>query len=171
MNVATEALNIEVNALLLERILRGTRTGLEMAGVEPVAVGTSRYIRSDRRISVLVGLLGDYTGTMIFNLSERAALLLAGRLLGDEQPEFNDETLDGIAEFGNMIAGAIKTGVDGTEFHFDGMSCPTVVMGQSYDLYYSNGFTTVSVDFEIPDISVVHMKDRLFSVTVSVMKR
>ena len=44
-------------------------------------------------------------------------------------------------------------------------------MGTSYELYYSTGFTTVCVEFEIPDIPVIQIDDRAFSVSVSLMKR
>ncbi len=170
-NAVAETLGLSVNPILLERVARGTVSGLEMTGITPVPVGASKYLQTRQRVSVLVGLLGPYAGTMLFNLSERAALLLSGSLLGEEQRDFNEETLDGVAEIGNMIAGAIKGLAEGTEFRFDALSCPTVVMGSSYDLHYSRGFTTVSVDFEIEQISVVHMRDRCFSVSVSLMKR
>ena len=171
MSDANDLLGLQVNPVLLEAVSGGTKIGLEMAGVVPQPVGASKFPKSNRRISVLVGLLGSHTGTMNFNLSERAALLLAGKLLGEEQSEFDEETLDAIAEFGNMIAGGIKSLCAENEFGFTNLSCPTVVMGARYDLYYSRGFTTVSVDFELEEISVVHMKDRCFSVSVSLMKR
>ncbi len=171
MTVVTDTMGLQIHPLLLDRVIHGTKTGLEMTGVDPLAIGASKFLKTPHKISVLVGLLGDYTGTLIFNLSERAALLLAGRLLGEDQTEFNEDTLDGIAEIGNIIAGGVKSLADGTEFAFANLSCPTVVMGASYDLYYSRGFTNVSVDFELTEISVVHQRDRLFTVSVSLMKR
>ena len=92
-------------------------------------------------------------------------------MLGEDQTEFNEEILDAIAAGLNMIAGGIRSLADGTEFAFGNISCPAVVMGTSYDLHCSRGFKTVSVDFELEEISVVHMRDRSFSVSVSLMKR
>lgn len=171
MNSAVEANSLQVNGLLLEKIIAGTRIGLEMTGVEPIPVGASKFPHAANRISVLVGLLGDYTGSMTFNLSERAAMLFSGKLLGEEATEFNEEVLDGVAEIGNMIAGGIKGLVADSDFSFANLSCPAVVMGAAYDLYYSHGFTTVTVDFELTEISVVHQRDRIFSVSLSLMKR
>ena len=128
-------------------------------------------LQASRNVSVLVGLLGDYTGTMALNVLDRAAALLAGALLGEEDREFDEETLDGIGEIGNMIAGGVKDLMKGTQMAFSNIACPAVVMGASYDLYYSAGFTTACVEFEISEIPLVYVSDRVFSVSMSLMKR
>lgn len=162
---------ITVDPLMLDRVIRATLQGFEMVGVGPVPIGASRLVRTPRRISALIGLLGDHTGTMVLNLSEGAACLFAARLLCEDQPALNAETLDAVGEIGNMVAGATKDLLVGTSYTIANISCPTVVMGASYDLYYSKGFTTLSVDFEVPEIPMTQIEDRIFSVSVSVMKR
>lgn len=162
---------IDLNSMLVEKIVQGTQQGLMMTGVQPTAIGASKLLRASRNVSVLVGLLGDYTGTMTLNLSDHSAAMLAGALLGEEGTEFTEETLDAIGEIGNMVAGGIKDLLQDTEMAFASIACPAVVMGTSYDLYYSTGFTTVCVEFEIPDVSVVQIEDKIFSVSISLMKR
>lgn len=163
--------SVHINSQLVNRIVQGTQMGLMMTGVQPNAVGASKLLKASRNISVLVGLLGDYTGTMTMNLSERAATLLSAALLGEEPSDFSEETLDGIGEIGNMIAGGVKDGLADTEMAFSNIACPAVVMGSSYGLYYSSGFTTVCVEFEITEIPVIFMDDRIFTVSISLMKR
>ena len=160
---------VEVNGTLIGQIVQGTKQGLMMTGIQPTAVGASKLLKASRNVSVLVGLLGDYTGTMTLNLSDRAAALFSAALLGEEDAEFNEETLDGIGEIGNMIAGGIKDLMSDTEMAFSNIACPAVVMGSSYDLYYSTAFTTVCFEFEVSEIPVIHIQDRVFS--VSLMKR
>ena len=70
-----------------------------------------------------------------------------------------------------MIAGGVKDGLADTEMAFSNIACPAVVMGSSYGLYYSAGFTTVCVEFEITEIPVIYIQDRVFTVSISLMKR
>jgi predicted GNAT family N-acyltransferase len=44
-------------------------------------------------------------------------------------------------------------------------------MGPSYEFYYASGFVTACVEFEVKEIPVIKMESRLFSVSVSLMKR
>jgi chemotaxis protein CheX len=162
---------IEVNSMLVEHIVHGTQQGLMMTGIQPRAIGASKLLRASRNVSVLIGLLGDYTGTMTLNLSNHAAATFSGALLGEENAEFTEDTLDAVGEIGNMVAGGIKDLLLDSKMAFSNISCPTVVMGPSYELYYSTGFTTVCVEFEIPDVPVIQMEDKVFSVSVSLMKR
>jgi len=167
----TPALPIDVHPLRLQNTIRGTHTGLTMTGVQAEPVGVSRYPSSRHAYSVIIGLLGDHAGSLTINLSERAVLLFYGALLGEEAPELTEEALDAVGEVGNMVAGALKDSLEGSELAFQNISCPTVVMGQSYYFHYAAGFRTCSVSFEVAEIPVVHMTDRIFTVSVSMMKR
>ncbi len=166
-----EISDLEINPDVLQAIIKGTQVGLTMTGIQPVAVGVSKYPSSPHQLGVLIGILGEYTGTLTLNMSERACLLMTGALLGEEQTEFSVDGIDAIGEVGNMVCGAYKDALEGSPMHFSGISCPTVVMGQSYEFYFATGFTTVNVTFEIPEIAVIHSTDRLMTVSVSVMKR
>lgn len=171
MSTTESLIGIDVDRLLVDRLIRATQIGFEMAGIAPRPVGASRFLHTGRRITALIGLLGENSGTLSLNLSERAARLFAGRLLCEDQAELTQETLDGVGEIANMIAGAGKELLAGSEHAIANITCPTVVIGSSYDLYYSKGFTTVSVDFEVADIPVVQMGDRVFSAGISLVRR
>jgi len=161
---------LSIHPLLLDRVIQGTHTGLMMTGIQPEAVGASKFPNSGHNLSVIVGLMGDHAGSITLNLSQRAALVFTGAMLAEEKLEFDEETLDAIGEIGNMIAGAVKESLADTDLSFSSISCPTIVMGQSYDFHLASGYTTVGVTFELSEIPVVHMKDRLFSVSISIMK-
>jgi CheY-specific phosphatase CheX len=87
----------------------------------------------------------------------------------EEIPDFSEETLDAIGEVADMIVGAVKESLEGSELHFQNISCPTIAMGPSYYFHYASGFTTVVITFEIDEIAVIHGPDRLFSVSISMM--
>lgn len=155
---------------MLEAIIGGTVSGLAMTGVEVLPVGASRFFTARHSLAVLVGLVGDNSGTMTFNLSEQGMLFLAGRLLDEEQTEVNEENIDAVMELGNMIGGEIKNLLHNTEYQVDKISLPSLVAGQSYTVMYARGIFTVSVEFEITDLPVVRMEDRFFSTSVSLLQ-
>ncbi len=73
-------------------------------------------------------------------------------------------------ELGNMVAGCIKESLLDTEYGVSQISLPSLIAGSSYSVMYSRGIHTVSVEFEIPDISMVKLKDRFFTTTVSLLR-
>jgi chemotaxis protein CheX len=163
--------HIEINTTLLDSVIRGTQAGFQMTGIQPIAVGASKFPSSKHGLSVLVGLIGEWTGTLTLNVSKDIAFLMTEGLLGERPEEFNEDILDAIGEVGNMIAGAFRDALEPTEISIDGISCPAIVMGPNYEFYYASGFVTVSIGFEVEEVSITKMESRFFSVSVSIMKR
>ena len=163
-------IELNINKTLLNCVIRGTQTGLSMTGIEPDAVGASRFNTAAKDISVIVGLHGKCNGYMTLNLSERTACFIAAKLMGDESAsKLNEDTIDAICEIGNMVAGRFKDELIGTEFQFEAISLPALILGAKYDLYHFKNITTVSVTFEIKEISVVHVQDKFFSTTIALL--
>ena len=79
----------------------------------------------------------------------------------------NEDTVDAACELGNMVAGQFHTRLSGTAYHFDGISLPAFVYGANYNIYHLKNITTVSVTFEIKEVSVVHIRDKFFTSTLS----
>lgn len=163
--------HIEINTTLLDSLISGTQVGFQMTGIQPTAVGASKFPSSRHGLSVLVGLIGEWTGTLTLNVSKDIAFLITEGLLGERPEEFNEDILDAIGEVGNMIAGAFRDALEPSEISIDAISCPAIVMGPNFEFYYASGFVTASIDFEVDKISVTKMESRFFSVAVSVMKR
>jgi CheY-specific phosphatase CheX len=164
-------MKLELDDTLLDAILNGTRRGLEMTGVTPPAVGASRLFSAMRPIAVLVGLVGRSNGTVTLNLTERAMLFLTGQLIGEEQTAPNEDNLDAIMEIGNMITGQIKDHLHGTAYDVTSISVPSLILGANYTVHYARGLSTLSVDFELDAIPVTYYMDRIFSVTVSLLRK
>lgn len=162
---------IAVNPVLLDRLIRGTVEGLMMTGSTPVPVGASRFQVGGGDLTVLVGLIGEHTGTMTLNCATAMALYLGSALIGEPQDRLNEEVLDAIGEIANMVSGSFKDLMLDTKMAFQSISCPAVIIGPSYDLYYYRGFTTLSVEFEIEDMHSVNLKERILRVSASLMKR
>ena len=100
---------LQIDDVLLDCVIKGTHEGLEMAEVSPDAVGASKFNTVSKEISVLVGLHGESrNGNMALNLSERTAIHLAGKLMGEKIDVLDDDAIDALCEIGNMIAGRLK---------------------------------------------------------------
>lgn len=164
---------LKIDETLLESVIKGTKSGLSMAEIDPVPIGASRFITATRPYSVLVSLYGEQNGQLTLNLTERAVLFLSARLLCEERPNatVTEEDLDAICEIGNIVAGRYKDLLKGTTFEFTATSLPALIVGASYNLYHTRGITTVSVDFEIAEFGVADMHDKFFTSAISLMRR
>lgn len=162
---------LKVDEVLLDCVVRGTLRGLEMADVVPAPVGASRFFQSSRSLSVLVGLTGQCNGQVAINLSERAVLHLAGKMLMEEQTQLGEDAFDSIMEIGNLIAGSIKEELRGTPYETEQLTVPSLILGASYSVFYSRGISSVSVEFEIEELPVAYDRDRFFTTSVSVIRR
>ena len=170
-NVTQNEQLLKIDQTLMRSVIEGTQAGISMTGAQPVAIGASRFCSSPREISVLIGMVGADNGTMTINLSERAVLYLTSQLLMEEQTELNEDSFDAICEIGNMIAGSTKEVLCGTEYQIENISVPSLVLGAHYDVLYTRGITSCSVEFELEEIPVNFMGDRFFSTAISLMHR
>ncbi len=160
---------LNINPVLMNCVVDGTIAGLAMTGIKPEGVGVSRFTTAAKALSVIVGLHGTRNGNMTLNLSERTAMFLAGELLGTKFDEMNEETIDAICEIGNMVAGKFHTLLHSTPWRFDGISLPAFIFGANYNMYHLKNIVTVSVTFEIKEVSVVHMADKFFTSSISLL--
>ena len=162
---------LTIDQTLMRSVIEGTRTGLQMTGVEPPPVGASRFYATPREISVLVGFVGEVSGMLTLNLSRQALLYLSGKLLMEEQTELGEDNFDAICEIGNMIAGCTKEALCDMGFDVQNISVPSLILGANYSVYYTRGIETVSVEFELEEIPVTFQQDRFFSATVSLLRQ
>lgn len=165
------AKSLTIDSSLLAAIVNGTREGLAMTGLQPPAVGAGKLCHSSRPISVIVGLVGKSNGTLTLNMSEGTMLLLAGRLLMEEQEEANEDVYDAICEIGNMVGGCVKELLIESEYELRNISVPSLILGMNYNVYFTRGVHTLSVDFEIEELNSAIQNDRFFSVTVSLLRQ
>jgi len=164
-------MRLGIEDAVLEAVIAGTISGMEMTGVAPSPIGASRMITALHRYSILVGLVGESSGTVALSVSERVMRLLVGQMLELEVTALDDVTIDGIMEIGNMVAGCIKEKLQGTEFEVNRISLPSLIVGPAYNVVYARGITTVSVQFEVErfhDLS--DLSDHVFSTSVSLLR-
>lgn len=163
--------SLTITPSLLQALLAGTREGLEMTGIAPEPVGASSVAQSRRAISVMIGLVGDSNGTVTINMSERAMLFLAGKLLFEDQLEIDEDSVDAICELGNMIAGCVKEALRDSEHGVENISVPSLIFGAAYDVHYTRGIDTCTVEFCLSEMPNAFFDDRIFTVTISLLRR
>jgi chemotaxis protein CheX len=117
-----------------------------MLQVKPKRVGVkvSNGEAKGTVLTSLIGLSGQVSGVVALRFPPGTALKLAGRMLGSEITEINDEVTDAISEMVNMVAGSAKAKLDHDPPLELGL--PTVVEGTGYKLKYP----TRSVWLEVP---------------------
>lgn len=118
-----------------------------MLSVEPkraqIRVGATQP--DGQLLTSLVGISGQVSGVVALRFPPTTALKLAGRLLGSEPTEVNEEVIDAISELANMVAGNAKA-----KFNHDPplqLGMPTVVEGTGYRLKYPSGSIWLEVPF------------------------
>jgi chemotaxis protein CheX len=118
-----------------------------MLQVQPKRNGVkvSNEQSKDPSITSLVGMSGQVSGVVALRFPPETALVLAGRMLGSELRELNEEVTDAISELVNMVAGSAKA-----KFEFDPpleLGLPTVVEGAGYKLKYPSKSVWLEVAF------------------------
>ena len=162
---------LKIDEVLARSVITGTVEGLQMSQIVPEAVGLSRFESVTRDLSVIVGVHGTSIGNITMNISERAAVIIASRMLGEPLDHLDEDAIDAICEIGNMVAGRLKELLRTTPYEFLSISLPALVFGGNYNLYHLKNITTVSVTFEIKEVSIVHVLDKFFSTSISLLGR
>lgn len=172
MSTTTDSVlsTLDIDPRLLSAVISGTVEGLAMTGITPPPVGASRLVSTTRPIAVVVGMVGRSNGSLTLSFDERTMLHIAGALMGEPQTQVDEENLDAIGEVGNMVAGRVKEALSGDDYGLTNISVPSIIMGANYAFYFTRGFNTCSVEFEVPGIAQAYMRDRFFNATISLLK-
>lgn len=161
---------LQIDERLATVIIKSTRDGLAMAGVKPVPTGISKRGNCKREVSSIVGFAGATSGSLMVNASKECACLLAGQMIGENLTRLNAQALDGVCEIANMIAGQVKALLSSTEHKFERISTPSVVVGSNYFISHYRGMTTLSIEFDLPDVPMDPSNDYTFAVSICLMK-
>lgn len=94
------------------------RTGLAMDKTEHV---------SDE-VTIYVALVGTVRGMVLVGMSTATGRNLAGRMVGEPQPELTELGLSALAEVGNLVAGGATIELEKLGFPCD-ITPPTVMIG------------------------------------------
>jgi chemotaxis protein CheX len=89
-------------------------------------------------VTVLLSLIGQVQGVVLYSLSTNTGLGLVSRVMGQEFTEFDSLAQSGVAELGNVITGRATVKLSQAGFTVD-ISPPTLIHGK--------GVTISTLDF------------------------
>jgi chemotaxis protein CheX len=111
VHAAVEVLKAEVDAL----ISRG-------------AISLQKSALTSDDITVLINLIGDVYGVVMYGMPMSTGLSMVSRIMGQEFAELNSLAQSGIAELGNVISGQATVRFSEAGYHSN-ISTPTVLIG------------------------------------------
>jgi chemotaxis protein CheX len=129
------------------------------AKVERGTLSLQKSSLTSDQITVLLSLVGQVQGVVLYGLSIKTALNLVSQMMGQEFTEFDNLAQSGIAELGNVITGAATVKLSKEGFDAE-ISPPTVVQGE--------GIQISTLDF--PRV-VVQLKTEMGDITVHLALR
>jgi chemotaxis protein CheX len=150
---------------LIDIFIASARFVLESIGLAPLAVGDTALEKGHRRFGDLISridLSGEKTsGNLVVGFESATACGIAAALLGEPQPELNDDVRSVIGEITNMVCGDAKRrlgeigiviGMARPELLGDGQPLPPPVGDEGVVIFPCSsavGAFVVSVDFAV----------------------
>ncbi len=80
-------------------------------------------------VTVLINLVGDVEGTVMFSMSREMALGMVSEMIGEPVAELDELAQSGIGELGNVISGQAATRLSQGGLSAN-ISVPTLIVGQ-----------------------------------------
>ena len=80
-------------------------------------------------ITVLISMVGQVQGVVLYSLSEMTALAIVSKILGQPFEEFDELAQSGIGEIGNVITGQAGNRLSQVGYEVN-ISPPTMIMGK-----------------------------------------
>ncbi len=165
--------SLAINEALLDAVATSTGNALTMCGLTARCVGASMVPQQEAGIVTgMIGVHGNVSGFVTLNMSERFAIQAVGGLMQENfGKELNSAVVDGAGELTNMIVGGIKSNLAPTEWSFSSITIPSVIVGKGYSIAYARGLEFLTTTFEYEDPEAVLLEDRLFHVSMSLLRR
>jgi chemotaxis protein CheX len=121
---------------MLKPFVEGAAEVLEIevkTSVEKGNLSLQKSALTTEDVTVLLNLVGDIRGVVLFSLSESVALKMVSRILEQEFVEFDSMAQSGIAELGNVITGRAIVKLSKAGYHVN-ISPPTVITGSNVQI-------------------------------------
>lgn len=127
-----------------------------MVGIEPKKDNV--YIKKEEEpsfdISGVIGLAGQAIGSVVISLPEDLALNIVSKFLGEEKTKVDDDVVDAVGEFINMIAGSTKKVFSEKGLKFK-ISIPNVIVGKGHKINRPSNVPCIGVKFNVGNKSFV----------------
>ena len=165
------ALPIAVDPLLLKAVTTSVGNALSMCELTAKCVSISAVpAHEPGLVTGIIGVHGKVSGFVTVNMAERFAIRAVEGLLQDKFGALTNQVIDGAGELTNIVVGGIKSVLGNSSWSFSQITVPSVIVGQGYQIAYSKGLEFLNVTFEHQDPDAVLLQQRIFNVSVSLLR-
>jgi chemotaxis protein CheX len=92
---------------------------------------------SMKGVAILIGVVGNMKGRIIFDMTEETAIKIASKLNNEEFKDFNAMAQSTIAELANIITGRSVTRLEKEKMAFN-FTPPTIISGSNMNIHEFN---------------------------------
>ncbi|WP_146434835.1 chemotaxis protein CheX [Blastopirellula retiformator] len=157
--------------VLTQAVVDSVGAALTMCDTTARCVGVAAVPMGEKGlVTGIIGVHGKVSGFITINMSERMVIKAVEGLLQDEFGRLTSQVVDGAGEITNIICGGIKSKLAKTVWAFQGITVPSVIVGEGYQMAFARGLEFVSATFEHNDPDAVMLEDRLMSVSMSFLR-
>ena len=93
-----------------------------------------RLGESMKGVAVVIGVIGNIKGRIVFDMTEDTALKITSKLNGEEFNSFNAMARSTIGEIANMITGRSVTKLEKERLAFN-FTPPTIITGENLNIF------------------------------------
>ena len=99
-------------------------------------------------VSVLIGITGACTGSIIISFSKEVATEMVSKLLGEHISEFDDKACDAIGEMVNIIT--VNASAELLKNHIGKIdqSLPNVIIGKGHNIRYPSSAPCINIVYD-----------------------
>lgn len=157
--------------VLLKSMIDAVESCLTMCDTSARCVGISTIpSREPGEVTGIIGVHGEVSGFVTVNMAQAVAKAAVGGLLQDRFESLTSQVIDGVGEMTNIISGGIKKGLCGTQWAFNAVTVPSVIVGNNYQIAYAGGLKYLSATFEHASKDTLLLNERLIQVAVSLIR-
>ncbi len=100
---------------------------------------------SGHDVSAIIGMSGDVEGSVVLSFPTATATRVVAIFTGTELEAEDEDFADAVGELVNMVSGGAKAQFSGKDVT---ISCPSVVVGQSHQVYGRKDVVAISIPCE-----------------------
>jgi len=100
---------------------------------------------SGHDVSAIIGMSGDVDGSVVLSFPTETATRVVTIFTGTELDAGEEDFADAVGELVNMVSGGAKAQFPGKDVS---ISCPSVVVGQSHQVYGRKDVVAISIPCE-----------------------
>jgi len=160
--------NDKIDAKLIDPFINATLNVLKtMAFTEAHTDGP--YMKNEKRakgdVSGVIGITGDYNGSLSVSFPERSILTIVSNMFGEEMTEVDDDIRDAVGEITNMVSGQARQELDVIGVSLES-AIPTVISGRDHSIKHITSYPVVALTFALDKGEFLSGPDEEFTIEI-----